>query len=84
MRAEDVLVAARYATKQPDGGPVDAVGYRRSGTWACRPCAAALGPSLFNSVKLVQAAVSWASLIERRVTVNNTATSFTALLEYDL
>jgi dienelactone hydrolase len=86
MRAEDVLTAARYATKQLDGGPVAAVDLIAVGSVGVPALhAAALEPSLFSSVKLSQTLVSWASVIERRVTINQYVNVVQgALLEYGL
>jgi hypothetical protein len=86
MRAEDVLVAARYATKNLDGGPVAAVDLLAVGNVGVPALhAAALEPSLFGSVKLSQTLVSWASVLERRVTVMQYGNVVHgALLEYDL
>ncbi len=86
MRAEDVLVAARYAATQLDGGPVDAVGLVAVGHVGVPALhAAALEPSLFSSVKLSGTLVSWASVLERRVTINQHINIVHgALREYDL
>jgi dienelactone hydrolase len=86
MRAEDILTTARYAMKHLDAGPaatVDLVAVGNVGVPALH--AAALEPSLFGSVKLSQTLVSWASVIERRVTLNQYVNVVQgALLEYDL
>jgi pimeloyl-ACP methyl ester carboxylesterase len=86
MRAEDVLVAARFAAQHLEGGPaaaVDLVAVGHAGVPALH--AAALEPSLFGSVKLSQTLVSWATVIERRVTRFQYALAVHgALLEYDL
>jgi len=86
MRAEDVLVAARYAAKQLEGGPVAAVDLIAVGHVGVPALhAAALEPSLFSSVKLSRTLVSWASVIERRVTVRQYINVIHgALLVYDL
>ena len=85
MRAEDVLVAARYAAKEFAGpaGTVDLIAVGNVGVPALH--AAALEPSLFSSVKLSQALVSWASVIHCRLTLNQYVNVVQgALLEYDL
>ena len=86
MRAEDVLVAARFAAQHLDGGPaaaVDLIAVGHVGVPALH--AAALEPSLFGSVKLSQTLISWASVIERRVTRFQYALAVHgALIEYDL
>jgi len=86
MCAEDVLTAARYATKQLKGGSVAAVDLIAVGNVGVPALhAAALEPSLFSSVKLSRTLVSWASVIERRVTINQYVNVVQgALLEYDL
>ena len=86
MRAEDVLTAARYAATQLESGSVDAVDLIAVGHVGVPALhAAALEPSLFSSVKLSGTLVSWASVIERRVTVNQYVNVVqAALCEYDL
>jgi dienelactone hydrolase len=86
MRAEDVLSVARYAAEHLDGGPGAAVDLTATGNVGVPALhAAALEPSLFASVKLSQTLVSWASVIERRVTLKQYANVVQgALLEYDL
>jgi len=60
MRAEDILVCARFLQQQQEG-PVDlvAVGH------VCVPAlhAAALEPNLFGSIKLVRGLISWSNVI---------------------
>jgi dienelactone hydrolase/pimeloyl-ACP methyl ester carboxylesterase len=83
MRAEDVLTVARHATRHLAGGPVDLVAVGNAGVPALH--AAALEPSLFRSVKLSQALVSWASVIRCRLTrLQYANVVHGALLEYDL
>jgi pimeloyl-ACP methyl ester carboxylesterase len=86
MRAEDVLTSARYAATLLDGTPaatVDLVALGNVGVPALH--AAALEPALFKSVRLSRTLVSWASVIERRVTLNQYVNVVQgALLEYDL
>ena len=86
MRAEDILIAARYAAARPDGGPAvapDLVAIGNVGIAALH--AVALEPAAFNAVKLSHTLVSWASVIERRVTQNQYVNVVHgALLEYDL
>jgi len=86
MRAEDVLTAARYAATDLEGGPVDAVDLIAVGYVGVPALhAAALEPSLFSSVKLSGTLVSWASVIERRVTIRQYVNVVhAALREYDL
>ncbi len=86
MRAEDILTTARYAAKQLDGGPVEAVELIAVGNVGVPALhAAAVEPSLFKSVKLSQTLVSWRSVIQCRLTVNQYVNVVHgALLEYDL
>ncbi len=86
MRAEDVLTAARYAATELEGGSVDAVDLIAVGHVGVPALhAAALEPSLFSSVKLSGTLVSWASVIERRVTIRQYINVVhAALREYDL
>jgi hypothetical protein len=86
MRAEDVLTVARYAASQTRGGADGAVNLIAVGNVGIPALhAAALEPSLFASVKLSHCLASWASVIERRVTLNQYASVIHgALREYDL
>ena len=86
MRAEDVLTAARYAATDLEGGSVDAVDLIAVGHVGVPALhAAALEPSLFASVKLSGTLVSWASVLERRVTIRQYINVVhAALREYDL
>ncbi len=86
MRAEDVLVAARYAATLAGGTSgkgVDLVAVGHVGVPALH--AAALEPAAFGRVTLVRTLVSWASVIERRVTRGQYVNVVHgALREYDL
>ncbi|MFA6109195.1 MAG: acetylxylan esterase [Candidatus Latescibacterota bacterium] len=86
MRAEDILVAGRHAARHLGGAPVADVGLVAVGQVGVPALhAAALEPSLFSSVRLSRTLVSWASVIERRVTRCQYANTVQgALLEYDL
>ena len=68
MRAEDVLTCARYAAERVAGGrgqAVSLVAVGKVGVSALH--AAALEPSLFESVKLSQTLVSWSNVIHNRL-----------------
>ncbi len=68
MRAEDVLASARYAAERVAGGrdhAVCLVAVGKVGVAALH--AAALEPSLFQSVKLSRTLVSWSSVIHNRL-----------------
>lgn len=60
MRAEDVLICARFLQAE-QAGPVDLIAVGNVGVPALH--AAALEPELFGSVKLVRSLVSWANVI---------------------
>jgi len=60
MRAEDVLVCARFL-RQEHTGPVELIAVGNVGVPALH--AAALEPDLFASVKLMRSLTSWANLI---------------------
>lgn len=65
MRAEDILIAARYATQTLGGASVntvDLVAVGHVGVPALH--AAALEPALFDSVKLSQTLVAWAIVVK--------------------
>ncbi len=82
MRAEDVMVCARYLKKQQDG-PVDLVAVGHVSVPALH--AAALEPSLFGSVKLIRGLVSWSNVIESGRSLNQLVnTVHGALAVYDL
>lgn len=83
MRAEDILIAARYARENLGADQVDLVAVGSVGVPALH--AAALEPSLFRSVKLSQSLISWASVVRCRLTKLQYANVVHgALLEYDL
>jgi hypothetical protein len=82
MRAEDVLVCARYL-KQEYAGPVELVAVGNVGVPALH--AAALEPDLFASVKLVRSLTSWSNVIELGRSVNQQVNAVHgALTTYDL
>ena len=82
MRAEDVLVSARYLRDRYSRGvQLTAVG--SVGVPALH--AAALGPALFSSVKLVRTLGSWSNVVHARRTHNQLANAVHgALRAYDL
>ncbi|NLW51700.1 MAG: prolyl oligopeptidase family serine peptidase [Candidatus Brocadiaceae bacterium] len=83
MRTQDVLAAAQWAAGQFGGEAVDLVAVGHVGVPALH--AAALRPDLFASVTLRGTLASWASVLERRVTINQYGNVVQgALLEYDL
>jgi hypothetical protein len=68
MRAEDVLVAARYAAQRVVGGrqlAVRLIAIGKVGVPALH--AAALEPSLFQSVRISRSLVSWSNVIHSRL-----------------
>lgn len=82
MRAEDILICARFLKQQHEGPlELNAVGH------VCVPAlhAAALEPQLFDSVRLTQGLISWSNVIEfgrsRNQLVNAVHAALTA---YDL
>jgi len=86
MRTEDVLTSARYAAERVGGGREHAVclvAVGKVGVAALH--AAALEPSLFQSIKLSQTLVSWSNVIHNRL---NKAVAMNivhgALVHYDL
>jgi dienelactone hydrolase len=82
MRAEDVLVCARFL-QQDQTGRVDLVAVGNVGVPALH--AAALEPDLFGSVKLVRSLSSWSNLIESGRSYNQQVnTVHGALVIYDL
>jgi cephalosporin-C deacetylase-like acetyl esterase len=82
MRAEDVLVCARFL-KQEHGGPVELIAVGNVGVPALH--AAALEPDLFASVKLVRPLTSWSNVIELGRSVNQQVNAVHgALTTYDL
>jgi hypothetical protein len=87
MRAEDVLVCARYAAEQAangGGGVVDIVAIGNIGIPALH--AAALEPSLFHSVKLRRMLVSWSNVVHHRMNTSPIMASLIhgSLQHYDL
>jgi len=83
MRAEDVLVCARYAAGPAGGGSVELVAVGNVGVPALH--AAALEPQLFASVKLSRTLASWSSVAHARQTNNQLVNAVHAALEsYDL
>jgi len=82
MRAEDVLVCARYL-KQQHGDPVELIATGNVGVPALH--AAALEPDLFASVKLTRSLNSWSNVIELGRSVNQQVNAVHgALITYDL
>lgn len=82
MRAEDVLVCARFL-QQKHGAPVDLIAVGHVSVPALH--AAALEPDLFSSVKLVRPLISWSNLIELGQSRNQLVnTVHGALQVYDL
>jgi dienelactone hydrolase len=82
MRAEDVMVCARYLKQQQDG-PVDLVAVGHVSVPALH--AAALEPDMFGSVKLIRGLVSWSNVIESGRSKNQLVnTVHGALAVYDL
>ena len=82
MRAEDVLVCARFL-KQEHGEPVELIAVGNAGVPALH--AAALEPELFSSVKLARSLSSWSSVIELGRSVNQQVNAVHgALTTYDL
>ncbi len=82
MRAEDVLICARFLS-QEKAGPVDLITVGNMGVPALH--AAVLEPNLFDSIKLVRSLSSWSSVIESGCSVNQQVnTVHGALKTYDL
>jgi hypothetical protein len=68
MRAEDVLTCARYAAERLAGGRPEAVNLVAIGKVGVSALhAAALEPSLFQSVKLSRTLISWSNVIHNRL-----------------
>ena len=81
MRAEDVLVCARFLKQQ--GRPVELIAVGNVGVPALH--AAALEPDLFASVKLVRTLTSWSNVIELGRSTNQQVNAVHgALTTYDL
>ncbi len=82
MRAEDVLICARFL-KQQHKGPVELIAVGSLGVPALH--AAALEPNLFSSVKLVRTLTSWSNVIELGRSLNQQVNAVHgALTTYDL
>jgi len=82
MRAEDILVCARFLRQQQDGR-VDLVAVGHVSVPALH--AAALEPDMFGSVKLIRGLVSWSNVIESGRSMNQLVnTVHGALTVYDL
>ena len=86
MRAEDILVCARYAATLGPAGQGGAVHLRAVGNVGVPALhAAALEPQLFASVKLTGTLVSWSNVIHCRFTQNQLVNAVHgALRAYDL
>ncbi len=86
MRAEDVLVSARYAAERLAGGQGGAVRLVAVGSVGVPALhAAALEPSLFQSVKIKGMLASWSSVIHGRLNKGLvTQLVHGALVHYDL
>lgn len=86
MRAEDVLVCARYAEERFHGeqrSPVRLIAAGNVGIPALH--AAALEPELFQSVRLSRTLISWSNVIRSRLSEGQLAgTVHGALANYDL
>jgi dienelactone hydrolase len=82
MRAEDVLVCARFLS-QEQAGPVNLIAVGNVGVPALH--AAALEPDLFDSVKLVRSLTSWSNIVELGRSFNQQVNAVHgALTTYDL
>jgi cephalosporin-C deacetylase-like acetyl esterase len=82
MRAEDILICARFLQQQEDGR-VDLVAVGHVSVPALH--AAALEPDIFGSIKLKRGLVSWSNLIESGRSQNQLVnTVHGALTVYDL
>ncbi len=82
MRAEDVLVCARFL-KQEYGEPVELIAVGNVGVPALH--AAALEPDLFTSVKLSRPLSSWSNVVKLGLSVNQQVNAVHgALTTYDL
>ncbi len=82
MRAEDMLVCARFL-QQEQGGPVDLIAVGNVTIPALH--AAALEPELFSSVQLTGMLISWSNVIELGRSINQQLNAVQgALTTYDL
>ena len=86
MRAEDILVCARYAKQKYALAPTGAVTLVARGNVAVPALhAAALEPELFSSVALSDMLVSWSSVIQTHISKNQLVNMIHgALAVYDL
>ncbi|MBN2376233.1 MAG: acetylxylan esterase [Sedimentisphaerales bacterium] len=86
MRAEDVLVCARYAKQKFDSLPAGAITLVARGNVAVPALhAAALEPELFSSVALSDMLVSWSNVIKTHISKNQLVSMVHgALAVYDL
>ena len=83
MRAEDLLVCARFLREKSGGDAPELVAVGYLGSSALH--AAALEPDLFSSVRLVRPLVSWANVVELGYSKNKLVnTVHGALTVYDL
>jgi dienelactone hydrolase len=83
MRAEDILVCARFLRSQQATDKVDLVAIGHVAVPALH--AAALEPDLFGSVKAVRMLVSWSNVIESGISHNQLVNAVHgALTTYDL
>ncbi|MBN2316534.1 MAG: acetylxylan esterase [Sedimentisphaerales bacterium] len=82
MRAEDILVCARFLSQEKDG-PVDLISTGNVGVPALH--AAALEPACFNSIKIEGSLFSWSSVVESGCSFNQQINAIQgALILYDL
>jgi hypothetical protein len=87
MRAEDILVCARYAAGRAAGAHQPAVRLVAIGSAGIPALhAAALEPQLFSTVRLSHTLASWATILRRRVGAINEIVNVVhgALVHYDL
>jgi len=83
MRAEDVLVCARYLAERTGGAPIDLMSVGHVGVPALH--AAALEPQLSQSVDIRRMVVSWSNVIRTRPTHNQLINAVHGALKvYDL
>lgn len=86
MRAEDILVCARWLAENQTAGqskPVSMIAAGNVGVPALH--AAALEPDLFDAVKLTRSLISWSNVIEQKRSYDQLInTVHGALLTYDL
>ncbi len=83
MRAEDVLVCARYAAERLSARQVRLIAVGQAGVPALH--AAALEPELFSSIQIEKTLVSWSNVVRMRPTYAQLANAVQGALEvYDL